>query len=475
MPTQPPLAQEPEEEEEEEDDNENEFSHQVGVTVGQVIAWLQHMVIIDKGKGTSSKSKAPKKKVETKTKEFSFTFEATQTNYLNFLSAVLDKHRYSKYTPITIHTRFNIRAIVPPNKAYVLKKDAIDINNFAEYESKVKKIIEEKPSKFSIFLSLNDVKLGAARRNGSESGDDGQSIHSEGDRNDTKCDDERAFARNRLILEKEYTNSTDSGYTYVGPNGEKTPLTPAMLSEWSQAMTKGSVSKYHPPNTATFDPQMRQRSLFQRPPSSTMTASPSETTPPLTQASELLRKVQKLFGPASVGSRHASSEPPTSPTSLRQVPASPPINTPSKLWRYLEPDILPLIGEQLLVDCGLTMGNAIHLKQGAASWWASPEAKRPKPLDYPLFVEGGCMSVFGSGLVPGKNLCAHEFTWHYYNQQKKCLIPVPDGFIPTLDPQYLDDIDMEEPPYKLLPANYQWPPADEDEMNEGRSDVDAEP
>ncbi|KAF8800146.1 hypothetical protein BYT27DRAFT_7027078, partial [Phlegmacium glaucopus] len=207
------------------------------------------------------KSKASKKKVETKTKEFSFTFEATQTNYLNFLSAVLDKHQYSKYTPMTIHTRFNIRAIVPPNK---VKKDAIDIDNFAEYESMVKKIIEEKPSKFL------DIPHG----------DDGQSIRSEGDRNDTKCDvsftcysiaadlltnhkDERAFACNRLILEKEYANPTDSGYTYVGPNGEKTPLTPAMLSEWSWAMTEGSVSKYHPPNTATFDPQMRQCSLFQ--------------------------------------------------------------------------------------------------------------------------------------------------------------------------------------------------------------------
>jgi len=114
MPTQRLPAQGPEEEEEEEED-ENDISHRVA----QVIAQLQHTVTIDKGKGTLSKSKAPKKKVETKTKEFPFMFEATQANYLNFLSAVLDKHRYSKYTPITIHTRFNIKAIVPPNKAYV--------------------------------------------------------------------------------------------------------------------------------------------------------------------------------------------------------------------------------------------------------------------------------------------------------------------------------------------------------------------
>jgi len=43
------------------------------------------------------------------------------------------------------------------------KKDAIDVDNFSEYERMAKKVIEEKPSKFSIFVNLDDVKAGATR------------------------------------------------------------------------------------------------------------------------------------------------------------------------------------------------------------------------------------------------------------------------------------------------------------------------
>jgi len=279
-----------------------------------------------------------------------------------------------------------------------------------------------------------------------------------------------------------------------------------MLNEWSRAMvsrpifprvqpitdnllkTDGEVSRFNPPNTAAFDPQMRRRSLFQRPPNSTTAVTMSETTPPLAQASELLREVRKLFGPTS-SSRRLSSEAPTSPT-FQQVPASPPTNTPSKLRRYLEyaekhlgvndatlyehrlaqqsfgPDILPVISEQLLVDCGLTMGDAVRLKRGASSWWMSPEAKRPKLLDQPppqanlfeptyqirfekRFVEGGSHSVFGSGLVPGKNIRHRPFTWYFYNEATKTVERVPDGFVPTLDPIYLD---MDESPYDPTPT-----------------------
>jgi len=43
------------------------------------------------------------------------------------------------------------------------RKDAIDIDNFTEYEAMAKKIIEEAPSKLSVFFSLDDVKAAAAR------------------------------------------------------------------------------------------------------------------------------------------------------------------------------------------------------------------------------------------------------------------------------------------------------------------------
>jgi len=48
------------------------------------------------------------------------------------------------------------------------------------------------------------------------------------------------------------------------------------------------------------------------------------------------------------------------------------------------------------------------------------------------------MSVFGSGLRPGRNRFPKRFTWFYYNTDKDCIEPVPPGFVPALDPQFLD-------------------------------------
>ena len=235
---------------------------------------------------------------------------------------------------------------------------------------------------------------------------------------------------------------------------------------------------------------MRCRSLFQRSHASAAMGL-SEPAPPLTQASELLREVRKLFG-GSNSSHPTSSDPPTSPIVQRQYPSSPPINTPSKLRRYLEyaeqhlgvdnatthehrliqesvgPDILPLISDQTLVECGVPLGDVIRLKRGASAWWTSPEAKRPKIVDQPpvnkdrdgdfagitydydirfekRFPEGGSLSVFGSGIRPGRNRLSRQFKWFFYNSGKKCVEPVPRGFIPMLDPEYLDvDAPYEE-------------------------------
>jgi hypothetical protein len=59
------------------------------------------------------------------------------------------------------------------------------------------------------------------------------------------------------------------------------------------------------------------------------------------------------------------------------------------------------------------------------------------------------MSVFGSGLVPGKNVCHCEFTWYYYSQETKTVEIVPNGFIPVIDPQ---DLDMNAPPFEPTPS-----------------------
>jgi hypothetical protein len=122
------------------------------------------------------------------------------------------------------------------------------------------------------------------------------------------------------------------------------------------------------------------------------------------------------------------------------------------------------------------LGDVIRLKRGASTWWAGPEAKRPKIIDqleqpanndfagltygYDIrfekhFSEGGSMSVFGSGIRPGRNRLSRQFKWFFYNSGKKCVEPVPRGFIPMLNPE---DLDMD--------AAYEETDEDSDEFND---------
>lgn len=82
------------------------------------------------------------------------------------------------------------------------------------------------------------------------------------------------------------------------------------------------------------------------------------------------------------------------------------------------PDILSEVNNKDLVTCGLTAGDAICLKRGAANWWMSSDAKQSKPeapvgvakpswdeeeqIEYNIhfekrFAGGSSESVFGSG------------------------------------------------------------------------------
>ncbi|KAJ7920446.1 hypothetical protein B0H13DRAFT_1867527 [Mycena leptocephala] len=42
------------------------------------------------------------------------------------------------------------------------------------------------------------------------------------------------------------------------------------------------------------------------------------------------------------------------------------------------PDIMHLLEDQALVDCGMTKGDALRIKAGAVSWWNGPDAKRKR-------------------------------------------------------------------------------------------------
>ena len=108
-----------------------------------------------------------------------------------------------------------------------------------------------------------------------------------------------------------------------------------------------------------------------------------------------------------------------------------------------------------LVSCGLSDGDALRLKRAAWIWWTSPDAKRiwrsltPIPAvhidecDHIQFEklyasDGGSMSVFGPGIIPGKNFRVKEFEWWFYNAHTKAVEKVPDGFIPDIDLEYFD-------------------------------------
>ena len=184
----------------------------------------------------------------------------------------------------------------------------------------------------------------------------------------------------------------------------------------------------------------------------------------LAHVSSILHDVRLLIAGNTPTSASVAPATPA-PAAPAVVASSPAKNTPSKLHRFLRfaeeklgvkdatsrefslaaqgygPDILALVDEKELISCGLTAGDAIRLKRGALDWWNGPDAKRQK-IDFPGFTgepanlsqepeynkedysirfekrfhNSGSSSFFSSGIIPGCNRKAHEFSWHYFNQ-----------------------------------------------------------
>lgn len=268
------------------------------------------------------------------------------------------------------------------------------------------------------------------------------------------------------------------------------------MSEWARAIVsppfchfKLSSSDYivykydantsadHPPNTLSFDPKTRARSLFEDPKKLT------GGTDMLQVVSTILSDARALYAPVTPSNM---AVPPTTTPFPTAVSSSPAKNTPTKLSRFLRyveehegikdarmfedmlsergygPDIMDEIDKNDLVSCGLSDGDALRLKRAARIWWTSPDAKRIRRSLTPIravhdderdrirfekryAIDGGSVSVFGPGIVPGKNFRAKEFEWWFYNTHTKAVEKVPDGFIPDIDPEYLD---FNAPPYE---------------------------
>jgi hypothetical protein len=110
------------------------------------------------------------------------------------------------------------------------------------------------------------------------------------------------------------------------------------------------------------------------------------------------------------------------------------------------------VDEKELTCCGPTLCDAIHLKCGASKWWKSPEAKCAKVSATSMmlaenystcfekrFHAGGSTSLFGSYIVPNKHQPGQDWDWWYYNEVMKMTDPVPEGYVPVLDPEFQDE------------------------------------
>ena len=121
------------------------------------------------------------------------------------------------------------------------------------------------------------------------------------------------------------------------------------------------------------------------------------------------------------------------------------------------PDVIIMddIDKNDLIACGFNTGDTLRLKHTTHTWWTSPDAKctwqHSPTSDCPLhtddhnhirfekrYVNGRSVSVFGPGIIPGKNHCTWSFKWCFFNSSSNALEKVPDGFIPDIDLEYLD-------------------------------------
>ncbi|KAJ6553683.1 hypothetical protein B0H10DRAFT_2241856 [Mycena sp. CBHHK59/15] len=364
-------------------------------------------------------------------------------------------------SPASKQIRFSIKVLALPNK---VKGDALDIDNFADYEELTKNILECRSSKVTIYLDMTDIQK-AWSACGSASGEEN---HSEDPSLDTGLSAlDLEFARIRGKLEKKYQNDHDSGYTYVGWD-ETYPLTPLMMLEWAHTIYDGEVTTRDPPNLAggTFDPANRKVSLH--PSRASLNTSMAPVAPSGSDLGHLATIVTAL-----IGNRHPTTPaPPLMPTnhhldnlSISMGPLavlSPPFPTPSKLKHFLQHaeqnSGSKMPSHMMLTGLGIRTGDVIQLKAGAEQWWKGPDAKRKctdsesdvgalsgVPADKKVSFEyrspsGGMMRFYGPRMKPGEASTQDRNTF-YRCEARNDWYPIPLGFVPAMaeDPADKDD------------------------------------
>ncbi|KAJ7893618.1 hypothetical protein B0H14DRAFT_3666217 [Mycena olivaceomarginata] len=103
--------------------------------------------------GAKSKTK-PKTKKETQTKDFTYTFEASLSNYLDFLKLILENHGEERYN-ITAKMLYSMKVQL----AGIKKTEALDADTLEEFKELVKDdIIAKKTLKLTIFVDMADIE-----------------------------------------------------------------------------------------------------------------------------------------------------------------------------------------------------------------------------------------------------------------------------------------------------------------------------
>ncbi|KAJ7355887.1 hypothetical protein DFH08DRAFT_803820 [Mycena albidolilacea] len=458
----------------------------------KVISTVTHYTLVPvPGASGGAKSKTkPKTKKETKTKEFTYTFEASLSNYLDFLKLILEKHGEERYN-ITAKMLYSMKVQL----AGIKKTEALDVDTLEEFNELVKDdIIAKKTLKLTVFVDMADIEKRWRKKKGANDGSDDEDVNGDdpGLYMDGLSELDRSLARFRGILEKKYQNDHNAGYTYIDPDtGTSHPLTPQMMKEWSRAMHDGQATQEAPPDHLNmFNPANRKRALHP----SRIAAGANQPQGATSDIGHLASILTTVFG-AQANPRQ--QQPQTPPKHTQDVGASTPVfPTPSKLPRFLDhaantlgitsapdfespmrrngfgPDILHLVDDQELTEMGMRKGDVIRLKAGAQSWWNGPEAKKrthseidnqgstPDPLATPpskkvaferRFTEGGGERFWGPRIVAGQG---EKNIW-YRCPVRKEFVPVPPGYRATGENEMPEAEDGEKEMDLLKPPTSQ--------------------
>ncbi|KAF5368750.1 hypothetical protein D9757_010410 [Collybiopsis confluens] len=458
-------------------DNEelSETSHNASCTL-QLVTYTA----TSQGKGVKKKTVLKKDSQKT-TKSMKFTFDSeAESNYLDFLGAILVKFGLDKTYKVSDSRRYKIRVQVPPQKA----GQANDVDTSEEFDEVVQAILQRRPGSekpITIAVDQQDIAKGAktakSTRNAAEGSEDEDEEDGEEDDQGLSAEEQRAVKFRQLIA-KEWGDEDGNTITWINNStGEAVRCSNVMVEAWVRAMLDGSTSYKEPPaDDERFFPE-RQRTKRNDPATSCENRSSSAPADTSDKDLVMLSHVTSLVSSITdLATSRGHSVLPLAPVTV--LPASPPRNSPTKLPRFLKdlekagtvphasrhlyaledksygPDILHLVDQKMLEDLGIKSGDAIRLRSEATIWWNSAAAKR-KAAKAPAgdgrsdgndkrrrlirlekrYKDGeGRMSCQGYVELSTSDEpeCSPDYDWFFYCEELQARIPVPAGYSVTV-------------------------------------------